>query len=450
MATKPNIILFYPDHHRWDWVGYLGLVPVRTPNLDALAARGTFFTSSYCPSPVCSPSRACLAGGVEYSRCGVPDNRASTPGSEGLFYRQLQQLGYHTMACGKFDLGKPRHSWGTDGKQRKEDGGSWFDDWGFSDGIDNGGKWDGYGQYRKGNACPYLTHLQSRGLAQAHMHDFSVRREDSLATHANTLPDEDYVDTWIGTNALTLIDHAPAGKPFYLQVNFNGPHDPFDVTESMLTSCESITYPEPVNPGDAETRKRYASVRRNFAAMIENIDRQVGRVVEHLKRAGKYEDTLFVFSSDHGEMLGDRGLRGKSVPWRASVEVPLLFSGPGVKAGQKIDRTAENIDIAATCLDLAGGAVPGEWDSRSLRPVLEGETDGVREIVVSALMNWSTAFDGRYKLIRWLLEEGGEDAKLFDLLEDPHETTDIAVAHPDIVSRLTPYLQEKPEAILPG
>ena len=441
MSEQPNIVLFYPDHHRWDWVGYLGLVPVRTPNLDALAKRGVAFTSSYCPSPLCSPSRACLAGGVEYNKCGVPDNNANFAGGEDSLYRRLQDAGYHTMACGKFDLGKPRYSWGTDGKQCKEGGGSWFDDWGFSDGIDNGGKWDGYGQYLKGNACPYLTYLESRDLAQAHIDDFARRKQEARATFATPLPDDAYVDTWIGSNALKLIDSVPGGKPFYLQVNFNGPHTPFDVTESMLASCDGIEYPQPTNPGDGESAERHNEIRRNFAAMIENIDRQVGRVVDHIKEKGDYDNTLFIFSSDHGEMLGDRGRWGKSVPWEASVGVPLLFSGPGVKQGVRLDGPAENLDIAATCVDMAGGVIPESWESRSLRPVLEGEAERVRDVAVSALLGWSVATDGRYKLVRGHDKDDPEAMALFELQEDPGETEDISAEHPDTVARLQGFLQ---------
>lgn len=441
MSERPNIVLFYPDHHRWDWVGYLGLVPVRTPNLDALGERGVTFRSSYCPSPLCSPSRACLAGGVEYAKCGVPGNGANFIGGEDSLYRRLQDAGYHTMACGKFDLGKPRYSWGTDGKQRKEGRGSWFDDWGFSDGIDNGGKWDGYGQYRKGNACPYMTHLESRGLAQAHIDDFMRRKEVLRATFATPLPDDAYVDTWIGSNAIDLINSVPVGRPFFLQVNFNGPHTPFDITESMLASCEGIEYPQPLSPGEEESPARQNEIRRNFAAMIENIDRQVGRVVDHLSAAGKYDDTLFIFSSDHGEMLGDGGRWGKSVPWEGSVGVPLMFSGPGVKAGLRPCGPAENLDIAATCVDWAGGVIPESWDSRSLRPVLEGKAERVRDVVVSALRGWSVATDGRYKLVRGHLKDNPEAMALFDLQEDPGETLDISAERPDIVAGLRDFLQ---------
>ena len=440
-SDKPNIVFFFPDQLRWDWVGYLGRVQVRTPNLDALAERGVVFTSAICPSPVCSPSRACLAGGVEYTRCNVPDNCASFAGGPDSLYRRLQDSGYHTMACGKFDLAKPRHSWGRDGKQRRAEGGSWFDDWGFSDGIDNGGKLDGYAQYLQGNACPYLTFLEELSLAQVHIDDFAKRRGNTLAVHATGLPDEAYVDTWIGSNAVKLIDSVPGNKPFFLQINFSGPHDPWDVTESMQQSCEGIEYPMPLHPGEAIAADDHNKVRRNFAAMVENIDRQVGRVVDHLKQRGQYENTLFIASSDHGEMLGDRGDWGKCVPWQGSTGVPLLFSGPGVVPGLHLDGPAENLDIAATCVDMAGGEIPAGWDSRSMRPVLEGRQDRVRDVAVSALGHWSLATDGRYKLVRGRHRHDPARMALYDLVSDPGEMTDCAAEQPDLVTRLAGFLQ---------
>jgi len=436
----PNIVLFFPDEYRWDWTGYLNRVPVRTPNLDALAARGTAFTSAICPSPLCCPSRAALAGGVEYPRCGVPHNNASYIGTEDGLYRLLQAAGYHTMGCGKFHLGGMRHSCGRDGKQRRDDGTSWFDEWGFSDGLDSGWKKAVYSEYPKGNVGPYMAYLEERGLAQVHVDDFAKRRPERFQTHVTPLPDDAYVDNWIARTAIGLVDSVPPDVPFFLQVNFCGPHQPWDVTQSMLSSCEGIEYPPPLAPDETMSLTKINEVRRNYAAMIENIDREIGRIIDHLKKNGVYENTLFIVSSDHGEMLGDRGCWRKSVPWQASVGVPLLFSGPGVQHQPLVTTPTESLDIAATCLDFANIAAPGSWDSRSLRLVLEGRTDRVREVALSGLGPWSLVTDGRYKLIRTIEKDGNELLELYDLGEDPAEVIDVADARPEMVRRLILHL----------
>ncbi len=135
MTKSPNILFFFPDQHRFDWIESRPEIPVRTPHLDALANRGVQFNNAITPSPVCAPARACLASGMEYDQCGVPSNGFNYPLDGWTVYRSFRQAGYNVLGCGKFDLHKATPSWGLDGK------GS-IDAWGFSDGIDNAGKWD--------------------------------------------------------------------------------------------------------------------------------------------------------------------------------------------------------------------------------------------------------------------------------------------------------------------
>ena len=137
-SDRPNILFFFPDQHRYDWVGTNPGVPVRTPNLDTLGERGVRFTNAVCPSPLCAPSRACLAAGKEYDRCRVADNGVNYPLDQQTFYGLLRDTpgaggadpGYHVAGCGKFDLAKAMHDWGVDGKRL-------LPEWGFSDGVDN-------------------------------------------------------------------------------------------------------------------------------------------------------------------------------------------------------------------------------------------------------------------------------------------------------------------------
>lgn len=124
--ARPNILFFFPDQHRFDWLGSNPEIPVPSPNLNALGRRGIRFSNAVCPSPVCAPSRACLASGMEYENCGVAKNRDRYPAEKTTFYRHLRNSGYHTMACGKIDLYK-----GTPGLSI--DGRLYMEEWGFSD-----------------------------------------------------------------------------------------------------------------------------------------------------------------------------------------------------------------------------------------------------------------------------------------------------------------------------
>jgi len=206
---------------------------------------------------------------------------------------------------------------------------------------------------------------------------------------------------------------------------------------------------------DAETAQ---DVRRNYAAMVENVDRWLGRYLDVLDERGEREDTLVVFASDHGEMLGDHGQWYKRSPYQPSVGVPLVVAGPGVESRGVVDEPASVLDLHATVLDAAG-VDPGDVDSRSLWPYLAGRTDDHRDVVHSGVGNWRMAYDGRYKLVRGYdsgrtaNDQAGEfdawdeaatkyalrerDPVVFDLEADPGERENVADDHPGVVDRLT-------------
>ena len=437
-VARPNILLFFPDEHRFDWVGTTPGLKVRTPNLDTLAARGVRFTQAVCPSPLCAPARACLASGMEYENCRVPRNSVIYPLDEQTFYGLLRDSGYHVMGCGKFDLHKGSPSWGLDGKHSLKE-------WGFSDGIDNAGKGDCVASSVNGPADPYSAFLQQRDLLKTHRDDFHKRRQIGPgASFVTPLPDDAYCDNWIAGNGLKLLDAAPKAKPWFMQVNFNGPHPPWDVTKSMEKLYDGVDFPAPNNPGSAAD-KSYLGVRRNYSAMITNIDRWLGTFVETLKKRGELDNTIIVYSSDHGEMLGDHGMWGKSVPWQPSAGVPLTIAGPGVKSQAPSEALVSTMDLAATFLNYAGVPVPSAMDSRSLKPLLQGKTKTHREHVRSALALWRMVYDGQYKLVRGYgrrTSEGASDTLLFDLSKDPLENNNLAAAKPDVVKRLSKLLDE--------
>jgi arylsulfatase A-like enzyme len=445
---RPNILFFFPDQHRFDWLGNNRALPVRTPNLDSLADRGVLFANALCPSPLCAPSRACLAGGKEYDHCGVPTNGDNYPVEQTTFYTLLRDSGYHVMGCGKFDLRKPAKSWGPDGKHHV-DGKCYLELWGFSDGIDSGGKHDGVSAYRKGIVEPYMAFLAERNLAEIHADDFRSRHNYKTTT-PTLLGDDAYADNWIAENGLELIRKAPADKPWFLQVNFNGPHEPMDVTKRMKDRWQGVAFPGP--NGSAEiSAEKHSEIRQNYSAMVENIDRYLGIYIEYLRKTGQLENTLIVYSSDHGEMLGDHDRWAKYVPYQASVGVPLIIAGPGVIAAEYYKPPVTTMDLAATFLDYASVPVPKSFDSISMKPILQGNRNRHREYVYSGINPWRSVFDGRYKLVRGFDPANKKKQKgstplsrpvlLFDLQRDPLENVNIADDEPEIVERLTKALE---------
>ncbi len=445
---RPNFLFLLPDQHRFDWLGSTPGLPLRTPNLDALGARGVRFTHALCSSPLCAPSRACLASGREYDRCGVPDNRVDYPCDRSTYYRQLRDgAGYHVAGVGKFDLHKGSPIWGRDGRAR-------LSEWGFSAGIDNAGKMDAISSGALEPLDPYMAYLHAHGLAAMHVADFRGRG-GYRGTEPTPLPEEAYCDNWIGANGLTLLREFPRDRPWHLVVNFTGPHSPLDVTRTMAQWYAHASFPQPhAAPGeggrpgtlglDADLLQQ---IRRNYSAMVENIDRWVGVYLDEVQRRGELADTLVVYSSDHGEMLGDHGLWGKSQPYQPSVGIPLVVAGPGVAEATLSPAPVSLIDVAATLLDYAGLPRPDDMDALSLRPLLEGRTRTVRSFVRSGLGAWRLVFDGRYKLISGYAPRRAEAAPatmLFDLDADPWEDRDIAAEAPGVVRALTAQLESGP------
>ena len=236
---------------------------------------------------------------------------------------------------------------------------------------------------------------------------------------------------------MDLIDAVPTNKPWFLQVNYNGPHNPWDITESMKSLYKDAQFPNPNANNDIDSEV-HQDVRRNYSAMVENIDRWTGLFLDKLTECGELENTIIVFSSDHGEMLGDQNLWGKTQPYHPSVSVPLVIAGPNIKHAQANNPTTI-LDLPATFLDYANAPIPDTMDSRSLRPFLEGQTNTHREVVLSSLRNWRMVYDGRFKYVEGFLDT----PQFYDLETDPLENHNL-VTDPNAAEqrdRLKTHLQ---------
>ena len=440
MASRaPNILLLLPDQWRWDWLGChdgsgtpYGNVPVRTPNLDALAARGVRFTQCRTNSPVCAPARACLARGVRYERCGVPSNGFNTPVDSDTIFRRLRDAGYRTACTGKTDLQKHGLFKGLDGWTPA------MGQLGFVESANQCGKWDAVNSGRERPADPYMASLHASGHAPTHLADYDARRVErgagTISTFPTPLPRRYGTDDFCGRQALDMLTRWPTDPtgehptPWMLWVNFPGPHEPFDPPAELMRRYDGVDFPPPIDwPANADPQD-HLQLRRNYAAMCEGIDEWVGRLIDTVEARGELDRTLIVFASDHGEMLGDHGKWYKGVPEEGAVHVPLIVAGPGVPQGATRDDPVELIDLGATLLAAAGLDVPDTMDARPL--AILGATP--RDVQVSALKDWRMACDGRWKLVM----TEGEPHRLYDLQADPAEIVNRAEAHPAEVDRL--------------
>ena len=334
---RPNILFVQTDQQRPEWVEMNPDIPVRTPHLRQLAERGVWLANAICPSPVCAPSRACLVSGQEYDHTRVWGNSTYVPDNMLKYHLRLRdEAGYYVMGAGKHHVGNnqsgspPALHCGVDGRRGMEA-------WGFSDAIFNAGLNQATILMRNNEMVPqdaYMAFLHARGLAEDHIADYARRSREGVwtATFPTTLPDDAYFDTWITNNALTLLDRAPDDRPWYLEVNLQNPHHPWDITESMHRWYRepSVAFPLPVFNTEDIAPETHQEVRRNWAATVEHLDSCLGRLVARVRERGDLDNTIIVFTSDHGEMLGDYDQWQKLSPLQASVGVPLVIAGPGV------------------------------------------------------------------------------------------------------------------------
>ena len=434
-TPRPNILWICTDQQRWDTVGALGNPHVRTPTLDRLVREGVAFTHAYCQAPICTPSRASFLTGLYPSTLHACMNGNDYwDGAAPLVTRLLADAGYDCGLVGKLHLSA---AIGRVERRPPDDGYRVFE-WSH----DPGDKWP------TGHA--YKDWLSARG------HDLAALRR-----HPAAIPPDLHQTTWCTDVTLRFIEeHAPdaagerAGQPWLMSLNCFDPHPPFDPPQPYLDRFDPGAMPDPLfREGDLARQAALGAVifqsaarrpeeidargiKARYYAMIELIDDNLGRLLAALERSGQRERTLIVFTSDHGEALGDHGLLQKGCRlYEGLVRVPLIFSWPGhLAAGVRSDALVELVDVVPTLLDLTGLPHPPRLHGRSLAPILRGAAapehhrDAVRSEYHQALggriregfsVEHATMLrERRYKLICYHGLPGGE---LFDLEADPGE-----------------------------
>ena len=445
-SDRPNVLFIMDDQHRFDYLGAAGADWVRTPNLDRLAERGVRFTQCTTNCPVCAPARIGLAAGMQPSRLGSLDNSSFLPRSATTFYERFRDHGYRVGCVGKLDLAKPDSYNGRYGDRPCAYG------FGFTHPEECEGKMHAGGKPTPQG--PYTFRLEERGLLQAFHEDYNARRANGWvkdASHDSVLPTDAFEDAYIGRRAAEWIDSVPDDFPWNYFVSFVGPHDPFDPPTEYADRYRDAAVP-PAIRSDSAGKSRLAQqrdlglggdevavTRRQYCALIELIDDQVGLMLDAVERRGQLDNTLIVFASDHGEMLGDHGIYTKSVPYEPAVRVPLIVAGPGIEGGRVSDALVELIDLNPTICDLAGLPPQENIDARSLGPVLRGETETHREDTVCAIRGFRLIRTATHKLI----DNFNDIIELYDLQTDPNETRNIAADNPALVRQLTARLRDR-------
>ena len=426
----PDIILITTDQQRFDTLGING-ANVSTPNIDRLASQGINFSNAFVQNTVCVPSRACIQTGRYPHQHGVTymesivDNTPGLPENEVTFMEYLQQHGYRTGAVGKIHMYPEKgFDWDmlTGGKGQR-----WLQPEGSPLGPGPlGSKYAGWLNEKRAGA---YEKIYTERCAQD-----SYRK---LGVMDIPLSNEEYIESWIAENAINFISsEAQKERPFFLWCGFCGPHGPFDPPEPYQKMYGPKDMPLPPElPGLPSWREKWDEelMRRCIAyyrAMVSCIDHHVGEIAATLKRLGTLDDTMIIYTSDHGEMLGERGCMGKGVFYDSVLRVPMWICPP-VQCPHRARVSGgitEVMNIAPTILDYAGVTVPENISARSLRPEIEGRDESPEAIFSEYVSNDRKEYSkcvrtATHKYIRFF-NSGKEE--YYDLVNDPNEQYNLA------------------------
>lgn len=436
-ASRPNILLIMADQLRRDALGCYGNPVARTPNIDGLARDGVRLDHFFSQSPVCQPSRATIATGRYPHVHGVKANWYDLPASERTLQGELTASGYHTRALGKmhFEPTSDLH--------------------GFQDRVFVEGKmFAGPDEYR--------SHLHAIGRFDDYIdHVRKWDDEEDFGASPSPFEPDDYIDVFLANRAAPELASLP--EPFFAWASFVNPHMPFDPPRpyDSLFDPEEIPLPEDwrrpqgdrvpehrISSGgkdfSALTEARLRKVRSYYYGLVSLVDDCVGRLLAVLAERRIASNTVVIFTTDHGELLGHRGMlwKGGQLLYDHLVHIPFIVRyPPEVPPGKVVSDLAEGTDVMPTCLDYAGVAPPDGVQGASLRPVLRQDAiaPGWRDAAFAEGREVKMLRDYNWKLI---LYPGRRYGEMYDIRSDPLELRNLwnepayAPARAELVYRL--------------
>ena len=422
MPSRPNVLFMIADDHRWDAIAGMGDPTVKTPTMDSLMERGTNFRQTHImgslSGAVCVPSRAAVLTSASLFRSGANQiNR-----DYAVWPQVMRQAGYHTFFSGK---------WHNDRQT-------------FADSFDDAAK-----IFFGGMGNQYKVPV------------FDFDPTGAYPKDARYIGDK-FSSTLFTDSAVEFIENYDQTDPFFLYLSFTSPHDPRTPPGEYATMYkpEDVPVPEnflPEHPFDngemrirdemlAEFPRTPEIVQQHIAdyyGMITSQDAEMGRVIQSLEEKGHLDNTIVIYTADHGLAVGQHGLFGKQNLYSHSIRVPSIFAGPGIPEGVTVDALTYLYDVFPTVCDLTDVDCPDTTEGCSLVPLMEGCVDKVRATVFAAYKDIHRAIsDGRWKLIRYYVSKetgkGTDCIQFFDLEQDPWETTNLAdlPEHADLVRSL--------------
>lgn len=467
MLAKPNIITIITDQQRLDSLGCAGSSFVNTPNLNRLAGNGAFFTRAYCSNPVCTPSRASILSGCYVSKHGAWNVGMNVPQDVKFLSHHLHPAGYRTHYVGKAHLNA---SGGPKDKSLEAQ-------------IDEDTVVDGpyYGfetvELTRGHSLRGVTGHYAQWIKQKlgdGLPDEFPAEEKASYNFGGTacewdMPLELHNSTWVAERSAAFIEEMESSdQPFLLCCGFQDPHHPHALPKEYAAKLEPEKIPLPAyregelmdkpphfamarrgelcisefrggfavagqgdSPGYEDVTDEEARLgKAYYYGMVELIDQAVGRIISALEKTGQLANTLIIFTTDHGELLGDHGIWMKGpFHYEQIVNVPLIMSWPKhIPQGMVVDEMVSLVDVAPTVLSLCREPIPHSMDGVDLVPMLKGQQNQAREHVLIECIDdpdrlrLKTIVTKQHKLTYYLEKDFGE---LYDLVEDPEELVNL-------------------------
>lgn len=440
---RPNILLITADQMRWDCMGCAGNSAINTPNLDAIAERGMYFGNAYTPDPICVPARASIMTGNYPQNCtGQKTNGGRIKESQPLLTEVLKGVGYRTYALGKLHFvpysppGEPRLVHGFEHVDLHESGRM-------------------LAQFAKNKKLrgieDYFDYLESAGwdgYSRAH----GIGNND-VRPCASPLPEEHHVDCWIADRTIEQIDrHSTefSDRPFFMWMSSPKPHSPYDPPRPYDNMYDPRELPKPFgsmellkgrypaieatlfsHAADSVSPEAWQVIRSYYYGCISFLDAMIGRVVNHLKSKNLLDNTIILFSSDHGDLLGDFGGCFKVNHLNGSVRVPFLVAGPGITPGVRSGELVGLQDILPTFASMAGADIGQDVDGIDLSGHLSGAEKSVPREFYYSTTQTSKGNGGQSAMVankrfKYIYSEANATEELYDQTEDPGELNNLA------------------------
>ena len=453
MSKKPNILILMSDQQRADGMGCAGNAVIKTPNLDKIAREGVRFDAAYTVSPLCIPARASFVSGLYPHNHNMWKNAGKLPKDDETFFHHLQKEGYFTAHVGKSHY-YPHHP-GEHLSQHEsymhargldcvhETTGPWATLWTDSHMTDY---WEKEGLLKFFRE-DYAERLKIRGRPGL------FDKMDTCAVWPSSLPEEEFLDSYIGRKAVEFIQSYKEAKPLCLFVGFGGPHEPWDAPGTYASMYDPERMPALIPAGlpgrwvprrvverikqerlaENMSKKDIQKAAANYYGKISLIDDWIGKILSVFENLEGPEKTLIIFWSDHGEMLGDHQCLYKQVFYESSIHVPLVVRWSSrIQGGKTCKSLIEIIDIYPTLLEAIGAEPSKRCFGRSLWSLLLNPEKPHRDAVFSQVSSFGHHnVMARNRQYKYAVDETGSGYLLYDLIEDPLEQNNLT-GHPEM------------------